>query len=307
MIGALLLRNLTVLALTGKTLAGKEVRSSLLVPINEANGDPVPVIAVFTDTMKTQRSDIRGRDILGADAVVTLALEVACIGLATTQTGEGPEVSTYIPETDEGMEMTIDIIMRQAVAHLQTSSDPLPDLWRQLVTRVSGLSWERGAGIDKSVKFAARRLEIDCELLSEPTPGEALTGFWDVALAALATAGHTNLANTIRTITAGEPLPEWRRWQAELGLTNDGMRSTGVAPIYGSEDSVTGAAAATTKIEVEAIDRGDIISRTGGGATSRAGEDGEQTALVETEPSEVEDDAGDDEDDGGDEVPGDDE
>lgn len=280
MIGALLLRNLTVLALTDKTLAGKEVRSSLLVPINEANGDPVPVIAVFTDTMKAQRSDIQGRDILGANAAVTLALEVACIGQATTKNGE---VSTYIPETDEGMEMTIDIIMRQSIAHLQSSNDAFPDLWRQLVTRVSGLSWERGAGIDKSVKFAARRLEIDCELLSEPVPGVALTGFWDAALAALAAAGQTNLANTIRTITAGTPLPDWRRWQAELGLTNAGIRSTGVAPFEGSEDSVTGATQEAVEIEVEAKDRGDIVLRTDAGVSIRTGEAGAPTEVIEAD------------------------
>lgn len=280
MIGALLLRNLTRLALMGETLAGDEVHSSLLVPINEANGDPVPVIAVFTDTMKAQKIDVTGRDILGANSVVTLALEVACIGKAKTEKGE---VSTYIPETDEGMEMTIDIILRQAVARLQSSDDTLTDLWRQLVTRVVGLSWERGAGIDKTVKFAARRMEIDCELLSEPTPGAPLSDFWDDALTALAAAGHADLAGAIRAVAVGEALPDWRRWQAELGLTNEGIRSTGVAPYEGSEDSVSGAMQEAIKIEVEAKDRGDIVLRTDAGVTIRTSEAGAPTEVIEAD------------------------
>lgn len=277
-LGSLVLRHLTVLALTGKTLAGGEVKSSTLEPINETQ-NPVPVIAVFTDFARADDDRIEGNDIIGAQLIVTLAIEFACMTKVPTKDQQGFDLS--IPETDEGFEVTIDIMHRQALMELQGGSTPWAKLWRdcRMVTR--GITVERGASVEKTVKFAARRVELQMQIVADPVPGKDLTSFWTEALAAFDADDRTKqLAVTLRKLAEGDDLPDWRAWQAEIGLTDDGIRAIGVAPFVGAEvESGEG----TVSIEIAVEDKSgqqDVMRVDGDGATLTRGA-GEPVELEE--------------------------
>src|SRR5262245_22778570 len=126
------LRALTVKALQGRTLAGNAVGSSAILPIDAlAEESATPIIQVFTDTLSADEKDIEGRDLIGANVEITLAIEIACVTRVPTEDGQGQEI--VIPQTDEGMEMTIDLIQRQAFLELQASSTTWGKLWRDFV------------------------------------------------------------------------------------------------------------------------------------------------------------------------------
>lgn len=274
------LRNLTVLALIDRTLAGSEVRSSLLIPINDFQTEPAPMIAVFTDQAKAEEGDITGADILGAMSTIALTLEIACITKVVLHDKQGEE--TEIPETDEGMEMTLDFIQRQAIAELQAGSSVWASLWRDCRVRVRGIVVERGASIDKGVRFAARRVEIKLQALTEPVPGKPLTEFWVNVLAAFDADTRTSgLAVLMRKLVQGETLPDWRQWQAELGINDAGIRAIGVAPFEGAEHETTGATPAATKIDIEDHSGQDEVITIGVNSATLTRGDGAPVDLVE--------------------------
>lgn len=279
---SLVFRNLTVLALLDRTLAGAEVRSSLLVPINELQAEPAPMIAVFTDHMKADDGQIDGNDLLGAMGTVTLALEIACITKTASQDQQG--VETLIPETDEGMEMTLDVIQRQAIAELQSGSSIWASLWRDCRIKVKGIVVERGASIEKSVRFAARRVEIHTQVLSDPIPGKPLTKFWTDVLAAFdGDTRMSGLAVMLRKLVAGGVLPDWRQWQAELGLTDAGIRAIGMAPFAGAEAIEDGSAPIAVDITVEDHSGQDDAIKVENDVATLARGDGEPVHLIEVD------------------------
>jgi len=234
-------RNLTVLALLDKTLAESNVQSSLLVPLNELGKDEVaPVIAVFTDAMRAEDVQIDGNDLLAAQGTVTLALEIGCVGKAPSTDGKG--IETWLPNTDEGMEMTIDVIRRQALVELQSGTSIWASLWRDCRIKTRGIVVERGSAIERGVRLAAKRTELRVELVADPVPGQALPKFWADCLAAFDADERTSdLAKTLRLLASGEEMPIWRSWQADLGLTDAGVRGLGIVPSddAGPDDQLT--------------------------------------------------------------------
>lgn len=245
---SLVLRNLTALALSGKTLAGLEVRSSLLVPITEMQVvDPVPMIAVFTDRAKADDADIDGSDMLGSRGQVTLALELACITKVKVKdeaNGDIEFVETDIPASDEGMEMVLDIIQRQSLAELQSGDSVWASLWRECRIKVRAIVVERGTSIEKGSRIAARRVEIHLQVLGEPVPGKPLTAFWTRLLAAFeADPRMATMAVMLRDLIEGRALPEWRQWQAELGMSDGAIGALRLGALDGSDG--TGATVAT--------------------------------------------------------------
>lgn len=226
----LVLRHLTVLALLNKTLAGLEVKSSLLDPNITEDSAAVPAIAVFTDSRSTERGDIHGKDIIGGDSTVTLALEIACVAKAPDKDAEGGE--TFIPQTDEGMEMTLDLIERQAVVELQAGQSVWANLWRTFACEVIGLRAERGAAAEKGIRFAARRLEIQCKPLTDPVPGAPLPPAWEAVFAAFEGEDTVKkFAPLLRAAATGQPVPDWAQVQQSLGLALDEVTALGIVPM----------------------------------------------------------------------------
>jgi hypothetical protein len=279
----LVLRNLTVLALIDKTLAGREVRSSLLMPIDEMAdaGMTLPVLAIFTDTSKTDAEHIEGRDMIGAMSTVTIGFEMAVFTAPAKTDQNGADI--FIPESDEGFETTLDIMQRQIFAELQTGSSALADLWRRFVLRVVGMSVERGAGIDRGVRFAARRAEVRVNVISDPVPGQPLTPDWNDALTALAANNRTaSMAALVRTVATGGVVPPWRTVQGELGLNDAEANAIAIAPFPdGLADD--GGIRPANEVAGEDKDRVEVIRV---GAMNATIEQGTGSATPLIEPSE---------------------
>lgn len=256
-LAALVLRNLTVAALLDATLAGKNVSSSDILPINGIKpSTTVPIIAVFTDHAKADSID--GNDLIGAQLEQTLAIEIACINAAPDADDSGVD----LPETDEGMEMALDVIQRQAIAILQTSESVMARLWRACAFKLCSISVIRGAAVDSGTRFAARRIEIGVQTVADPYPGQPLPKFWtDVIAAFAAVPTLTKIATLITDVASGAILPPWKQWRNELGLNDEAMTSIGVGPLDGVVDgagAVIGAAelsgegnAATIAVDAE--------------------------------------------------------
>jgi hypothetical protein len=210
-IAGLALRTITVKALRGQTMAGGAVEPSAIEPIEGKIKEAAqPFILVFTDGGMTQESsrDGIGRDMLGTQLERSLSFEVGVATKVPAQTvtvdGEdGPvELVIAIPPTDEGFEITIDLITHQIVAALQAGTSSWAELWRRFVLRITGIRSERGASDEKGVRFAARRFALTLDTVADPTPGAPLADLWaDVVAAFEADAELANIGKLIRGVS----------------------------------------------------------------------------------------------------------
>jgi hypothetical protein len=144
----------------------------------------------------------------------------------------GDQLAVTIPETDEGLEFTINLIERQIVRCLIASAAPWSELWRQLVLKVEKIEGQRGAGQKEGTRFAARQLVFTVQPIAEPGFGGEPSSVWAKFLELVAeTPAIAALEPVVAAAIKGEDLPDWRQAQALLGLTLDGIRGIGIAPV----------------------------------------------------------------------------
>lgn len=233
-----LLRMITVEALRGHTLAGTMVEDSSLTALDHrVTEDSAPVIVVYTDD---HMGNPTGRgDGLG-EGTQDLVIEISAAGLVSLPDGVGETVVT--PETDAGLELTLDLIEAQVIRRLTASHDEFPNLWKTFVTRIVSASSRRGASEDQTTRYAARQLVLTCELLIEPPPGAPLEdgGPWAGALDAIARAnpGTERILSAIRAVIEGDALTDWRREAARLGVNLDVADGIGIGPRGTAPDPV---------------------------------------------------------------------
>lgn len=258
----LALRTVTVKALRGRTLAGDAVHPSAIQPLEgKVRDEPAPFILVFTDSGETKdvERDQIGRDMLGAAIDVTLSFEIAVatrvpVAPIPGEAPDGPVTEIVIPETDEGFEITIDVIARQVCAELQAGDTAWAELWRSMVMRVLGIRSERGQSAENGVRFAARRLGITVDLVADPAPGAPLDGLWaDIVAAFDGDAELAPIGALVRAVAEGEPFSDWRHVQAQLGLTGAGVRGIGVAPFRAHNEGPNDPAALLNEVTIDPL------------------------------------------------------
>ncbi|MDF3606557.1 hypothetical protein PE067_10635 [Paracoccus sp. DMF-8] len=179
-----LLRMVTVEALRGHRPAGTMVEDSSLTALDHrVTTDSAPVIVVYTDDRAGQPT---GRGDALEEGTQELVIEISAAGLVAMPDGDGETVVT--PETDAGLELTLDLIEAQVIRRLTASHDEFPALWKAFVPRIVAVSSRRGASEDQTTRYAARQLVLTCELLIDPPPGAPLEDgtAWARALDALA-------------------------------------------------------------------------------------------------------------------------
>lgn len=228
-IARLALRLATVQALSGQTLAGSRVVDSSIDSLEDAvRKEPGPVILVFSDEASGTAT---GRDLLTAGGQTVLAIEIIVAGAVEA---EGGGTTIMVPPTDAGLEITLDLIERQVRRALIAPAPAWAEMWRQLVARIDNVKVVRGAGSRKGVRYAARRIEVHCEPLSDPMPGGPAEYVWADFLALMEADtgedGLADLAPLVRVEIEGDTLSDWAQVQAALGLTLSGVRGIGVAP-----------------------------------------------------------------------------
>lgn len=238
----LALRLCTIRALKGVTFAEDRVFDSAILGIDFVESqERMPVLVVTTDD---DEGTTDGLDLIGFNRTLDLVIEIA---VATfVRAGDGT-VEFTIPHTDEGLELSLDLMGRQVLRALQASDRSWSELWRSFAMSVDKITARRGSDAKDGIRFAARQIVITCKPLADPPFGEGVpSGPWAALLAALrADPQFRNIADVVEGSIAGPVLPDWRQAKASLGLTRGAVRGIGVAPV---DETATGAAAKAVEI-----------------------------------------------------------
>ena len=253
-----ILRMCAVAALRERTLAERRVFDSDNTPLADALAQEPeqakPYITVYTD--EDIRPGVSGRDIYAAERNLSLVLE---IGAASAVVTEKDGVILQIPATDAGLELSVDIVESQALAALV--GDPQSrwgELFRRMVLRIERVQGQRGGSAERGSRWAARQIILMCDVIADTPPGvpqpAVVRDFLAAARAAPLELGLAGAAEIIEGALDPSAALSWRQAQAWLGLTEQGVRTTGVAPPLGVEAEVPLAEGA--EMEAQAIEEG---------------------------------------------------
>ena len=235
-IAALFLRLATVLSLRGRTMAGDQVSDSAISPVDQRIADQRrPALVVYTDDFTAEQ--VEGRDLLTGQRALQISIEIVVADqVERTIEGEGgpqTEISVSIPETDQGLELQLDLLERQTLRVLQSDSSTWPELWRALIGRVHKVECQRGAGLKDGVRFAARQLLLTVQPLPEPGFGKPAEGVWRRVLDAMGQEPDLqDLVPVLESEISGASLTDWRVAQGLLGLTREGVDGIGLSPAF---------------------------------------------------------------------------
>ena len=227
-LGALALRISAARALQGRTFAEDRIFDSAIAPIDlTVASERRPFIVVSCDQ---ERGNVSGRDLLGAEREIDLMIELALASCVPGDEG----IDLLIPHTDEGMEVALDLMVRQVQRALIDGEGLWSRVFLAMVPRIRRIEQRRAAGAENGVRYAARQVILVCDAIADPSFGTAPEpgGAWSMFLAALGedadTAGLTAL---IETAIIGTSLAPWDVMRAELGLAEDEASGLGIMPL----------------------------------------------------------------------------
>ncbi len=154
------IRIATVLALRGNTNAGAAVFDSRADALEDvALGVNVPVISVYTEEDKTQ--DRRRAIDLVIEFAVTSKVQL-----------DGDTVVIASPETDEALELTLDVLEAEIADALMAGAGEAADLVHGIAHHIELRSSKRGVlGEAKDRRLAARQLLMRAHVLADPIAG----------------------------------------------------------------------------------------------------------------------------------------
>ena len=161
-------------ALRDRTLAGARVFDSAVDPIDQTIAEQrQPLLVLTTDE---HALEVSGRDLGSGTHRCDLVIELAIASRVEVpaEDGQGGQITIAIPHTDEGMELTLDLIEHQVVSALTRDDTPWARVWMTLVPRVHQRLSRRGASSENGVRFAARQLTLSCDLIDAPVGGAPL-------------------------------------------------------------------------------------------------------------------------------------
>lgn len=224
-------------ALVDTTLAGGRVYDSAVQPIEEMiRKEPRPFLVISTDD---EELNVNGWDALDAPREMNIVVEIAIGGMTQVDLpeaeGGGQALRLDIPHTDEGLETALNMIGRQVFREMQVGG-PWSDLLREIAFRPKKITVRRGANTEQGTRFAARQFVITADTIAEPDFGTEPEGTWARLLDMME--GDPRLAGDVRLVRGmivGDLLPDWRRAQVELGLTDASYRALGLGPLFRPE------------------------------------------------------------------------
>ena len=252
----LVMRLACVQALKGQTLAGTRVFDSAVAPLDlVVEEHRQPLIVVTTDE---HEADITGRDLLRGAQICDLVIEIAIAAAASVASSneQGEAITIEIPHTDEGMELTLDMLEHQCVAALIRDNTPWATIWMNLVPRVTRRLSRRGASSENGLRFAARQIVLTCDLVDTPTRTSDIVeaSAWGQALAAMdGNESLAPLASVLRAEIDGGGLADWQIIAQSLGLTDVGVRNIGLEPALDENGD-------PVQLDVVLIDEDDAIT-----------------------------------------------
>lgn len=229
----LVMRLAAARALRDRTLAGARVFDSAVDPIDQTIAENrQPLLVLTTDE---HEADITGRDLAGDHHRCDLVIELAIAARVEVpaRDGQGGQITIAIPHTDEGMELTLDMMEHQVLAALTRDDSAWARAWMKLVPRVTRRLSRRGASSENGVRFAARQLVLTCDLVDTPAAGEDIppgTAWGEVLALMEANQTLAPIAAMLREQIEGEDVPDWARTAQMLGIPLEVMDQLGVVP-----------------------------------------------------------------------------
>lgn len=230
-----------VAALRDRLWESVDVYDSDNTPLVDAvQQKPHPYVTVYTDD--DDGADIEARDIESGSRTLTMVIEFGIAApMPAAAEGEGPTVA--VPQTDASYELVIDSLDRQIGHALFT--DPRSS-WgehlRRMVLSIRSISRKRGGATEKGVRFAARQIVFQLQVLADPVPGVVLNPKSPILLfldAAEAADPKLDIAKAVPFLRSEVNITadwSWRQAQALLGLTREEVEGIGLAPAVITDD-----------------------------------------------------------------------
>ena len=221
-------------ALRDRTLAGARVFDSAVDPIDQTIAETrQPLLVLTTDE---HGLDVTGRDLNSGAHRCDLVIEIAIASRVEVPAsdGDGGQISIAIPHTDEGMELTLDIMEHQVTRALTRDDTAWSRTWMKLVPRITRRLSRRGASSENGVRFAARQLVLTCDLVDTPLAGGSIasnSAWGDVLVLMEADPILVNIASLLRAEMDGTPLADWRRAAETLGVPLEVVNQIGIGPV----------------------------------------------------------------------------
>lgn len=234
------LRIATVMALKNATSVGKRVFDSE-VDVRSLLGEHAePTIVVLAEK---GRRKVQGRDILGGDHRVDLAIEMF-VAKATKVEGKNPDQTTFkidYPATDAAHENRLRRLAYEVDTILTGDVSPWAEIWKEFAVTIDGdVEWDRGADGDGGRKFNFLRVVYPCGILADPARGRPLSETWLRLLALMdADAELAPTARDWRALITTPGLPEWRGAMSDLGMSYAELRGAGLAPFLDHQETMT--------------------------------------------------------------------
>jgi hypothetical protein len=198
----------------------------------DLEGGPLPVVIIYS---ALGRRRVQGMEFFDSRHLVDLVLDfgVAHKATRTFTDGTAQEVVEF-QATDAGYDALLQTMEYECGKILFASNDPWPDLFRRFVfsfAKEEETDWSRGQ-LAEGGRQALLRQVYRIDILGDPVPGAPLPALWSDLLTAMsADAELVEMAKYWRALIASPTLPEWRREQAQLGLSLSDMFALGPAPL----------------------------------------------------------------------------
>lgn len=217
------IRACAVAALKDRTWAEQRVFDSDMTALAEAVSGkiPQPYICVYTDT--DDMPQITGAEMYdGEKRILNLVIE---IGVANAIQGTNNNLVLQFANTDQGMELAVDMISHQVTAAL--FGDPKSiwgEIFKRLIWRVIRVPSRRGGQASGGIRFAARRITYMVSTLYDIPPGmvpaadHPLMEFINRAKGN-PIFGVADVGSILASMLDTKQAPDWRIAQAYLGLT----------------------------------------------------------------------------------------
>ena len=219
-------------AIRGRTAAFDRVFDSSMTPENamEASGRK-PVIIVSSDDYRrtAERADPNARDFL-APRTVSLSFETLIGSFVQFKDGNGGDFQ--VPQTDEGLELSINLIERETLRALVSGDNEWSSIFMKFAPSIVDVSSKRGAGSSDGHKFAARLTTFSIATLCDPPFGEVPEDGtpWARLVAALrADQTLPGVGDLILGAIVGDPISSEIAERISASLTADEFDSIGFA------------------------------------------------------------------------------
>lgn len=225
-------------ALRGRTAVGANVLDSQFSALdldhdgNLRTEQDRPFASVYTEEGQIAASG--GLELLGVSSVA-LVIEA---GIASSMGVEDPEsgivqMASGLPDTDAGMEFTLDLIMHQVAHVLSCPGEAWADLARSFLHTVARIERARIGSKSNGVRIAGHELKIFGQLAQDPLPGQDLAGTtFGQFMDALANSGRPDLVkirDALDLALAGDA-PDYRALQQLLGWSDADAAAMGIGP-----------------------------------------------------------------------------